>query len=99
MIIVTVSYASYKFLNFCCLSSRSKDVAELYANMTFDPNKINLQQPSEDCVLGERATVCVKTRVCFSYSVKSEKDGTNLGTGESLIDPFPFIQYVYMFTV
>uniref|UniRef100_A0A8C7R1S2 Integrin subunit alpha 1 n=1 Tax=Oncorhynchus mykiss TaxID=8022 RepID=A0A8C7R1S2_ONCMY len=58
----------------------SKDVAELYANMTFDPNKINLQQPSEDCVLGERATVCVKTRVCFSYSVKSEKDHTNLGT-------------------
>uniref|UniRef100_A0A8C7VRN4 Integrin subunit alpha 1 n=1 Tax=Oncorhynchus mykiss TaxID=8022 RepID=A0A8C7VRN4_ONCMY len=56
----------------------SKDVAELYANMTFDPNKINLQQPSEDCVLGERATVCVKTRVCFSYSVKSEKDHTNL---------------------
>ncbi|XP_038845592.1 integrin alpha-1-like isoform X3 [Salvelinus namaycush] len=58
----------------------SKDVAELYANMTFDPNKINLQQPSEDCVLGERATVCVKTRVCFNYSVKSEKDHTNLGT-------------------
>uniref|UniRef100_A0A8C7CEZ7 Integrin alpha-1-like n=1 Tax=Oncorhynchus kisutch TaxID=8019 RepID=A0A8C7CEZ7_ONCKI len=58
----------------------SKDVAELYANMTFDPNKINLQQPSDDCVLGERATVCVKTRVCFSYSVKSEKDHTNLGT-------------------
>uniref|UniRef100_A0A673WYA7 Integrin subunit alpha 1 n=1 Tax=Salmo trutta TaxID=8032 RepID=A0A673WYA7_SALTR len=58
----------------------SKDVAELYANMTFDPNKINLQQPSEDCVLGERATVCVKTRVCFSYSVKSEKDHLNLGT-------------------
>uniref|UniRef100_A0A673WY17 Integrin subunit alpha 1 n=1 Tax=Salmo trutta TaxID=8032 RepID=A0A673WY17_SALTR len=56
----------------------SKDVAELYANMTFDPNKINLQQPSEDCVLGERATVCVKTRVCFSYSVKSEKDHLNL---------------------
>nr|XP_024003533.1 integrin alpha-1 [Salvelinus alpinus] len=58
----------------------SKDVAVLYANMTFDPNKINLQQPSEDCVLGERATVCVKTRVCFNYSVKSEKDHTNLGT-------------------
>uniref|UniRef100_A0A8C7R5C7 Integrin subunit alpha 1 n=1 Tax=Oncorhynchus mykiss TaxID=8022 RepID=A0A8C7R5C7_ONCMY len=68
----------------------SKDVAELYANMTFDPNKINLQQPSEDCVLGERATVCVKTRVCFSYSVKSEKDHTNLGTGESLINTLPY---------
>uniref|UniRef100_A0A8C7CBB7 Integrin alpha-1-like n=1 Tax=Oncorhynchus kisutch TaxID=8019 RepID=A0A8C7CBB7_ONCKI len=68
----------------------SKDVAELYANMTFDPNKINLQQPSDDCVLGERATVCVKTRVCFSYSVKSEKDHTNLGTGESLINTLPY---------
>uniref|UniRef100_A0A673YC74 Integrin subunit alpha 1 n=1 Tax=Salmo trutta TaxID=8032 RepID=A0A673YC74_SALTR len=58
----------------------SKDVAELYANMTFDPSKINLQQPSKGCMLGGRETVCVKTRVCFSYSVKSEKDGTNLGT-------------------
>ncbi|CAB1318099.1 unnamed protein product [Coregonus sp. 'balchen'] len=27
-------------------------------------------------------TVCVKTRVCFSYSVKSEKDDTILGTDE-----------------
>ncbi|KAK6322763.1 integrin alpha-1 [Coregonus clupeaformis] len=58
----------------------SKDVAELYANMTFDPSKINLQQPTKDCVLGGRDTVCVKTSVCFSYSVKSEKDHTNLGT-------------------
>uniref|UniRef100_A0A8C7CBI2 Integrin alpha-1-like n=1 Tax=Oncorhynchus kisutch TaxID=8019 RepID=A0A8C7CBI2_ONCKI len=73
----------------------SKDVAELYANMTFDPNKINLQQPSDDCVLGERATVCVKTRVCFSYSVKSEKDHTNLGTGESLINTLPVCLNVY----
>uniref|UniRef100_A0A8C8K3K1 VWFA domain-containing protein n=1 Tax=Oncorhynchus tshawytscha TaxID=74940 RepID=A0A8C8K3K1_ONCTS len=72
----------------------SKDVAELYANMTFDPSKINLQQPSKGCMLGGRETVCVKTRVCFSYSVKSEKDDTNSGTGESLINPFPFIQYV-----
>uniref|UniRef100_A0A6Q2X903 VWFA domain-containing protein n=1 Tax=Esox lucius TaxID=8010 RepID=A0A6Q2X903_ESOLU len=55
----------------------SKDVAELYANMTFDPSKINLQQPSKDCVLGGRETVCVKTRICFSYSVKSEKGETN----------------------
>uniref|UniRef100_A0A8C8KAK8 VWFA domain-containing protein n=1 Tax=Oncorhynchus tshawytscha TaxID=74940 RepID=A0A8C8KAK8_ONCTS len=77
----------------------SKDVAELYANMTFDPSKINLQQPSKGCMLGGRETVCVKTRVCFSYSVKSEKDDTNSGTGESLINPFPFIQYVDMFTV
>uniref|UniRef100_A0A8C7IJC1 Integrin subunit alpha 1 n=1 Tax=Oncorhynchus kisutch TaxID=8019 RepID=A0A8C7IJC1_ONCKI len=58
----------------------SKDVAELYANMTFDPSKINLQQPSKGCMLGGRETVCVKTRVCFSYSVKSEKDDTNSGT-------------------
>uniref|UniRef100_A0A4W5N1C3 Integrin subunit alpha 1 n=1 Tax=Hucho hucho TaxID=62062 RepID=A0A4W5N1C3_9TELE len=58
----------------------SKDVAELYANMTFDPSKINLQQPTKGCTLGGRETACVKTRVCFSYSVKSEKDDTNLGT-------------------
>ncbi|XP_041754907.1 integrin alpha-1 [Coregonus clupeaformis] len=58
----------------------SKDVAELYANMTFEPSKINLQQPTKGCVLGARETVCVKTRVCFSYSVKSEKDDTILGT-------------------
>uniref|UniRef100_A0A6Q2XR40 VWFA domain-containing protein n=1 Tax=Esox lucius TaxID=8010 RepID=A0A6Q2XR40_ESOLU len=58
----------------------SKDVAELYANMTFDPSKINLQQPSKDCVLGGRETVCVKTRICFSYSVKSEKGETNSAT-------------------
>ncbi|CDQ64267.1 unnamed protein product [Oncorhynchus mykiss] len=58
----------------------SKDVAELYANMTFDPSKINLQQPSKGCMLGGRETVCVKTRVCFSYSVKSEKDDANSGT-------------------
>uniref|UniRef100_A0A8C7SP68 Integrin, alpha 1 n=1 Tax=Oncorhynchus mykiss TaxID=8022 RepID=A0A8C7SP68_ONCMY len=77
----------------------SKDVAELYANMTFDPSKINLQQPSKGCMLGGRETVCVKTRVCFSYSVKSEKDDANSGTGESLINPFPFIQYANMFTV
>uniref|UniRef100_A0A8K9Y891 Integrin, alpha 1 n=1 Tax=Oncorhynchus mykiss TaxID=8022 RepID=A0A8K9Y891_ONCMY len=76
----------------------SKDVAELYANMTFDPSKINLQQPSKGCMLGGRETVCVKTRVCFSYSVKSEKDDANSGTGESLINPFPFIQYANMFT-
>uniref|UniRef100_A0A8C7IJL7 Integrin subunit alpha 1 n=1 Tax=Oncorhynchus kisutch TaxID=8019 RepID=A0A8C7IJL7_ONCKI len=62
----------------------SKDVAELYANMTFDPSKINLQQPSKGCMLGGRETVCVKTRVCFSYSVKSEKDDTNSAIKYSL---------------
>ncbi|KAJ7986932.1 hypothetical protein DPEC_G00333510 [Dallia pectoralis] len=58
----------------------SKDVAKLYANLTFDPSKINLQQPSKDCVLGGRETVCVKTRVCFSYSVKSEKEDAYVAT-------------------
>ncbi|XP_048114928.1 integrin alpha-1 isoform X1 [Alosa alosa] len=51
----------------------SRDVAELHANMTFDPTKINLQQPScED----HDKTACVKTKICFSYKVKSDK-GTN----------------------
>ncbi|XP_062410339.1 integrin alpha-1 [Sardina pilchardus] len=49
----------------------SRDVAELHANMTFDPTKINLQQPScED----HDKTACVKTKICFSYKVKSDKN-------------------------
>ncbi|KAL0965809.1 hypothetical protein UPYG_G00286060 [Umbra pygmaea] len=58
----------------------SKDVVKVYANMTFNPSKINLQQTSKDCLLGGRETVCVKTRVCFSYSAKTDKEDTNSGT-------------------
>ncbi|KAI4875226.1 hypothetical protein NFI96_010697, partial [Prochilodus magdalenae] len=50
----------------------SRDVAELHANMTFDLNKINLQQPT--CLINGRETVCVNTTVCFTYKVKSEKE-------------------------
>uniref|UniRef100_A0AAY4EAR0 VWFA domain-containing protein n=1 Tax=Denticeps clupeoides TaxID=299321 RepID=A0AAY4EAR0_9TELE len=49
----------------------SRDVAELHASMTFEPNKINLQQPT--CENHGKGTVCVKTTVCFEYSIKSEK--------------------------
>ncbi|XP_052464488.1 integrin alpha-1-like isoform X2 [Carassius gibelio] len=49
----------------------SRDVAELLANMTFDPSKINLQQT---CQVQGRTTVCVKTIVCFKYRIKSDKD-------------------------
>uniref|UniRef100_A0A671PS22 Integrin alpha-1-like n=1 Tax=Sinocyclocheilus anshuiensis TaxID=1608454 RepID=A0A671PS22_9TELE len=59
----------------------SRDVAELLAEMTFDPSKINLQQT---CQVQGRTTVCVKTKVCFKYRIKSDKD-TNTGTGESLM--------------
>ncbi|XP_026130342.1 integrin alpha-1 [Carassius auratus] len=48
----------------------SRDVAELLANMTFDPDKINLQQT---CQVQGRTTVCVKTEVCFQYRIKSDK--------------------------
>ncbi|XP_059400633.1 integrin alpha-1-like isoform X2 [Carassius carassius] len=48
----------------------SRDVAELLANMTFDPSKINLQQT---CQVQGRTTVCVKTIVCFKYRIKSDK--------------------------
>uniref|UniRef100_A0A7N8XLD2 Integrin, alpha 1 n=1 Tax=Mastacembelus armatus TaxID=205130 RepID=A0A7N8XLD2_9TELE len=54
----------------------SRDVAELHANMTFDPVKINLQQ--SQCEYGGRKSVCVKTEVCFFYSIKSDnKDLTS----------------------
>uniref|UniRef100_A0A8C2CDE8 Integrin, alpha 1 n=1 Tax=Cyprinus carpio TaxID=7962 RepID=A0A8C2CDE8_CYPCA len=49
----------------------SRDVAELLAEMTFDPSKINLQQT---CQVQGRTTVCVKTKVCFKYRIKSDKD-------------------------
>ncbi|XP_040914374.1 integrin alpha-1 [Toxotes jaculatrix] len=51
----------------------SRDVAELHANMTFDPMKINLQQSQYQCEHGGHTSVCVKTEVCFSYSIKSDK--------------------------
>ncbi|XP_043106247.1 integrin alpha-1 isoform X2 [Puntigrus tetrazona] len=51
----------------------SRDVAELVAEMTFDPSKINLQQT---CQVQGRTTVCVKTRVCFRYRIKSDKKST-----------------------
>ncbi|XP_069370167.1 integrin alpha-1 isoform X2 [Paralichthys olivaceus] len=50
----------------------SRDVAELHANMTFNPAKINLQQSHHSCKPGQKA-VCVLTEVCFVYSVKSDK--------------------------
>uniref|UniRef100_H3CQ26 Integrin subunit alpha 1 n=1 Tax=Tetraodon nigroviridis TaxID=99883 RepID=H3CQ26_TETNG len=49
----------------------SRDVAELHANLTFDPTKINLQQAQ--CEHGGRRSTCVTANVCFSYSVKSKQ--------------------------
>uniref|UniRef100_A0A8D3BUL3 VWFA domain-containing protein n=1 Tax=Scophthalmus maximus TaxID=52904 RepID=A0A8D3BUL3_SCOMX len=51
----------------------SRDVAELRANMTFDPVKINLQQSQYQCEHSGRKSMCVTTEVCFVYSVKSDK--------------------------
>uniref|UniRef100_A0AAR2KN16 VWFA domain-containing protein n=1 Tax=Pygocentrus nattereri TaxID=42514 RepID=A0AAR2KN16_PYGNA len=50
----------------------SRDVAELHANMTFDSEKINLQQ--QTCKINGKDMVCVRTTVCFAYKVKSEKE-------------------------
>ncbi|XP_060764867.1 integrin alpha-1 isoform X2 [Neoarius graeffei] len=50
----------------------SRDVAELHANMSFDTNKINIQQST--CKIHNTDKVCIKTKVCFRYIVKSEKD-------------------------
>ncbi|XP_029300794.1 integrin alpha-1 [Cottoperca gobio] len=55
----------------------SRDVAELRANMTFDPVKINLQQTQYQCEHGGRKSVCVTTEVCFVYSIKSDKQDVN----------------------
>ncbi|KAI5099552.1 integrin alpha-1 isoform X2 [Silurus meridionalis] len=49
----------------------SRDVAELHANMTFEPARINLQQPT--CQIHGKDKVCVKTTVCFRYKIKMEK--------------------------
>ncbi|XP_037608063.1 integrin alpha-1 isoform X2 [Sebastes umbrosus] len=55
----------------------SRDVAELRANMTFDPVKINLQQTQNQCEHGGRKSACVTTEVCFVYSVKSDNQDVN----------------------
>ncbi|KAM4527247.1 integrin alpha-1 isoform 2-T2 [Odontesthes bonariensis] len=55
----------------------SRDVAELHANMTFNPAKINLQQSQYQCEHGERKSTCVQAKVCFHYHVKSDKKASN----------------------
>ncbi|XP_062869673.1 integrin alpha-1 [Trichomycterus rosablanca] len=50
----------------------SRDVAELRANMSFDTKKINVQQPN--CRIHEKEMVCVRTRVCFRYKIKSKTE-------------------------
>ncbi|KAG8010617.1 Integrin alpha-1, partial [Nibea albiflora] len=59
----------------------SRDVAELHANLTFDPVKINLQQAQNQCEHGGRKSVCVKTDVCFTYSIKSDQQYSNFVAG------------------
>lgn len=57
-------------------------MAELHANMTFDPAKINLQQSQHQCEHGGRKSVCVKTKVCFAYSVKSDQQDQESAASE-----------------
>ncbi|XP_029940753.1 integrin alpha-1 isoform X1 [Salarias fasciatus] len=59
----------------------SRDVAELHANMTFNPAKINLQQAQHQCEHGGRKSVCVVTEVCFDYSVKSDNQDLQSAAG------------------
>lgn len=66
--------------------TRSRDVAELRANMTFDPAKINLQQAQYQCEHSGRKSVCVKTDVCFFYTVKSDKQDSSPAAGEVLLN-------------
>lgn len=48
--------------------------------MSFDPAKINLQQ--SQCEHNGRKSVCVKTEVCFTYRIKSDKPDPNSMAGE-----------------
>lgn len=65
---------------FCLHFHRTRDVAELHANMTFNPVKINLQQSQYQCDGG--TSVCVNTTVCYRYVVKSHKKDVNPPAGE-----------------
>ncbi|XP_061589692.1 integrin alpha-1 [Cololabis saira] len=55
----------------------SRDVAELHANMSFNPVKINLQQSQHQCEHGGRKSACVVTKVCFRYHIKSDTKDLN----------------------
>lgn len=59
-------------------------MAELRAELTFDPAKVNLQQAQHQCEHGGRRSACVKVEVCFAYRVKSEKRDATATTGEPL---------------
>lgn len=72
-----LKYSKSFFFFFC---RRSRDVAKLYAEMSFDTNKINVQQPT--CQIHGKDTVCVKTRVCFRYHIQSKTE-TNPETCET----------------
>ncbi|XP_048875078.1 integrin alpha-1 [Brienomyrus brachyistius] len=48
----------------------SRDVAQLRANMSFQPDKINMQT----CGVASKNSGCVNITVCFGYTVKSEKE-------------------------
>ncbi|MBN3301136.1 ITA1 protein, partial [Amia calva] len=48
----------------------SRDVAEVRANMSFNPSNINIQQ--KQCTVKGKNTVCIKTTVCFHYNLKSD---------------------------
>lgn len=49
--------------------------------MTFDPAKINLQQLQYQCEHGGRRSVCVKAKVCFDFTVKSDKMDSTFAAG------------------
>lgn len=71
-----------KLMQHVILSHRSRDVAEMRANMIFDPVKINLQQAQHQCEHRGRRSVCVKTKVCFTYTIKSEQQKSTSDAGE-----------------
>lgn len=58
-------------------------MAELRADMFFDPAKINVKQTEYECEHLGRKSVCVTTEVCFIYSVKSDKQNLKNKAGET----------------
>lgn len=87
----THTHTVFKTLECLFHFTRSRDVAELHANLTFDPVKINVQQAQYQCEHAGRKSVCVQTDVCFTYSIKSDQQDLNFVAGEPYSSPCWFI--------
>lgn len=83
-------------MHFICVT-RSRDVAELHASMTFNPPKVNLQQIEHQCEHGNRKSICAKTNLCFTYRVKSNQPTVKTTASESCNKPTWFCNFSPLF--